>query len=68
MSRLQFITIKDSDKIKVVRYHLIYRHIQPIGWIEHEKDDWNSWYFYSDEGVLLDVADMQAIIAKIDEL
>ena len=68
MNILQFLNHNGSDKIKVVRYHSVYKHTQSVGWIEHDKDDWSSWYFYSDEAILLDAVEMKAIVAKIEGL
>lgn len=41
--------IEGSDKLRVDLVHTIFgkEHAQYIqGYIEHDKDDWNSWYFY----------------------
>jgi len=45
---LRISEIEGSDKLRVDLIHSIlgkeYVYVQ--GYIEHDKDDWNSWYFY----------------------
>lgn len=40
--------IEGSDKLRVDLVHNMFgkEHTHVQGYIEHDKDDWNSWYFY----------------------
>lgn len=40
--------IEGSDKLRVDLVHNMFdkEYVYVQGYIEHDKDDWNSWYFY----------------------
>lgn len=58
-----------SDKLKVVREVKMFgtTAYRPVGWLEHDKDDWKSWYFFGAD-VLLGPKDMKQILEKLEEL
>lgn len=45
---LRISEIEGSDKLRVDLVHNMFdkEYVYVQGYIEHDKDDWNSWYFY----------------------
>jgi len=55
--------IERSDKLRVDQVFKIFGKECPelYGYIEHDKDDWDKWYFYTNRPVLLGLEELEII-------
>lgn len=55
--------IEGSDKLRVDQVFKIFGKECPelYGYIEHDKDDWSSWYFYANRPILLGLEELETI-------
>lgn len=55
--------IEGSDKLRVDQVFKVFGKECPelYGYIEHDKDDWNRWYFYTNRPVLLGLEGLEQI-------
>jgi hypothetical protein len=55
--------IEGSDKLRVDQVFKVFGKECPelYGYIEHDKDDWNTWYFYTNRPVLLNLEELDTI-------
>ena len=55
--------IEGSDKLRVDQVFKVFGKECPelYGYIEHDKDDWNTWYFYANRLVLLGLEELDMI-------
>ena len=55
--------IEGSDKLRVDQVFKVFGKECPelYGYIEHDKDDWNNWYFYANRPVLLGLEELDMI-------
>lgn len=60
---LRISEIEGSDKLRVDQVFKVFGKECPelYGYIEHDKDDWNTWYFYANRPTLLGLEELELI-------